>query len=151
MGHRNFNSSIVLLGIAIAIFVETRKLPIGSFRAPQMGFFPFILGIMLTIFSLLLLWQTIKEKGRGRSHTSVRSGNWKGIGLTLGALFAYAFLLECLGYILSTFLLIVFLLRVIGAQKWWVVISGALLSSLASFLIFDLLLDVPLPAGILGS
>ncbi len=155
MWQNNFISSIVLLAIAVAIFFEIRKLPIGSLRTPKIGFFPFILATLLTIFSLLLLWQTIKGKGgaikeKGGGAMGMRSPSWRNIGLTLGVLFAYAFLLEPIGFIISTFFLISFLLRVIGAQKWWVVILVGLSSSLLSFLIFGQLLDARLPAGILG-
>ena len=72
------------------------------------------------------------------------------MGLALGALFAFAFLFEHLGYIITTFLLIAFLLRAIEPQKWWVVILVAFLCSLVSFLVFGLLLNIQLPPGILG-
>lgn len=150
MRQRNFISSIVLLAIAFATFLKISRIPIGTPGRPQVGFYPFILAILLTILSVLLLWQAIKEKNGKKSTAEVRSGGLKRIGLAVGALFAFAFLLDLLGYIISTFLLIAFLLRAIEPQKWWLVIVVAFLCSLVSFLVFGLLLDAQLPPGILG-
>jgi putative tricarboxylic transport membrane protein len=150
MGQRQLISSIVLLVIVFATFLETSKLPIGVPGKPQTGFYPLILAVLLTILSLLLLWQAIKEKKGERSTAEARWGGLKRIGLALGALFAFAFLFEHLGYVITTFLLIAFLLRAIEPQKWWVVILVAFLCSLISFLVFGLLLNTQLPLGILG-
>jgi putative tricarboxylic transport membrane protein len=150
MGQRQLFSSIVLLVIAFATFFETSKLPIGVPGKPQTGFYPLILAILLTTLSLLLLWQAIKKKKRKEGGTAeAKLGGLKRVGLALGALFAFAFLFERLGYIITTFLLITFLLRAIEPQKWWVVILVAFLCSLISFLVFGMLLDMQLPQGIL--
>lgn len=146
----NLISSIVLMGLAIATLLEASKLPFGTLRTPKAGFFPFVLAIFLAVFSLILLGQTIKEKNEGGNLFGLSSGNWKKIGLAAGSLFAFAFVVEYLGYILSTFLLIAFLLRAIEPQKWWVVIALALLSSLVTYVVFSLLLSTPLPEGVLG-
>jgi len=141
-------SSIILLVIATTIVLETRKSPIGSLREPDMGFFPLILGVLLAIFSLLLLWKAIGEKRRG-TMGGVKSGGLKRISLAAVGLFAFAFLFEFLGYMICTFLLISFLLFIVGSQKWWLAILVGFVSSLGSFLLFSLLLGASLPAGIL--
>lgn len=144
-------SSIVLLALSMAALLESSKLPFGSIKTPKMGFLPLILAIALTIFSLILLGQAIKEKRvKGLSLSNVESRSWKRIGLTVGALFAYPFFFEHLGYKISTFLLIAFLLKSIEPQKWWLTIVVALLSSLLSYLIFGVLLNIPFPTGKLG-
>ena len=109
-----------------------------------------MLAIVLAILSLTLLVQAIKEKDKSKSPLLAESTNWKKISMTLGALLAYAFLLEPVGYLVSSFSLIVFLLLAVEAQKWWLAMAVAILCSVCSYLMFDLLLDVPLPVGILG-
>jgi putative tricarboxylic transport membrane protein len=150
MRRRNFISSIILLAIAMAIILEAKKLPFGTLGSPNMGFFPLILGTLLAILSVILFGQATKEKGEGSILTGVTSGSWKKIGLAAVALFAFAFLFEFLGYMISTFLLIAFLSLAIGSQKWWLAILAAFISSVVSYLIFGLLLGASLPAGILG-
>lgn len=150
MKKSNLFSGVILLALATAILIEANKLGLGSLKTPESGLFSFMLAIVLAILSLVLLRQAIKEKDERRSPLLAEATNWKKIGMTLGALLAYAFLLEPIGYLVSSFFLIVFLLLAVEAQKWWLTIVVAFLSSAGSYLIFDLLLNVPLPVGMLG-
>jgi putative tricarboxylic transport membrane protein len=70
--------------------------------------------------------------------------------MTLAALAGFALVLERLGFLLTTFLLMVLLLRAIEAQRWPKVIVVALATALISYAIFAWLLGVPLPPGVLG-
>jgi putative tricarboxylic transport membrane protein len=65
--------------------------------------------------------------------------------LTILALLGYAMTMEYLGFLLSTFVFLVFLLRFIEPQRWSTVLLGALLTSGVSFLIFELVLKCQLP------
>lgn len=141
-------SGMALLALALATLFEARKLPFGGLSSPQAGFFPLILAIFLAIFSLPVLAQAVK--GEETNHFAERPRNLRRIGLALAALLAFAFLFERLGYMISAFLFIAFLLRAVERQKWWLVIVVAFSTSLVSYLIFGWLLSMPLPAGILG-
>lgn len=150
MERRNFAISIVLMVLAAVAIWEATQLPFGSLRTPQPGFWPLILAIILAFFSLLHFGKTVKEKVEKGNPFWTRPGAWKGIGLVAGSLIAFGFLFEPLGYLISVFLLIAFLLRVIEPMKWWLVITIALLSSVLSYLMFGVLLSTPLPAGLLS-
>jgi len=151
MRKRNFISGIVLLALAGAIMMEAGKLSFGSLREPEAGFLPFILSVLLTVFSLILLGQSIKEK-KDEEEVSfeMKFGNWKRIGLAMGVLLFFTFFVERLGYLISSFFLVAFLLRAIEPQKWWLVIGIAFLSSLGSYVLFVLCLGTPLPEGMFG-
>lgn len=150
MRKRNLISSIVLLALAIAIIMNAGTLSFGSLWAPEAGFFPFILGVLLAIFSLILLGKAMKGKREEESLFDMTFGRWGKMGLAVGALFAFTIFVEHLGYIISSFLLVAFLLRVVEPQKWWLVIVVAFFSSLVAYLVFGLWLDTPLPKGIFG-
>lgn len=151
MKKANIITSIIFLALSATALIEASRLPIGSIRAPQMGFFPLILAIALTISSLFLIGQNLAEKkDEGKNPFILRSGSWKRIVLTVGALFAFVLFVGILGYRASTFLFIAFLLRVIEPQKWWLVITVALLSSELTHLVFVVFLMIPLPTGIFG-
>ena len=62
----------------------------------------------------------------------------------------FALVLERAGFFLTTFFLMVLLLRAIEAQSWSKVIGIAVATALISYAIFGWLLGIPLPAGILG-
>jgi len=63
---------------------------------------------------------------------------------------AYVFLLDVLGFLLCTFLLVAFYLKVIAARAWRMSASFAAAVALLSHLFFDVLLNAQLPRGLLG-
>jgi hypothetical protein len=54
-----------------------------------------------------------------------------------------------LGYLVTTFLFVAFLLRIVERKSWAQAGAVALSASLVSYIIFGLLLGAPLPAGFL--
>ena len=150
MGRSGVISALTLLALALAALLEASKLPFGTFSSPQPGFFPLILAILLAFFSVLLLAQEIPGKDGEAGALLGGVALWKRIGLALGALVAFGLLFETLGYLLSTFLFIAFLLRAVERQKWWLVVVVAFCTALVTYLLFGILLNTPLPAGILS-
>ena len=151
MGRSGVISAVALLALALAALLEAGKLPFGAFNSPQPGFFPLILAIFLAFFSVLLLAQEISQTDGESGAFPGGVALWKRIALAIGALVAFGLLFETLGYILSTFLFIAFLLRAVERQKWWLVVVVAFCTSLVIYLLFGLLLNSPLPAGILSA
>jgi len=149
MGRNNVISALTLLALALAALFEASKLPFGRLSAPQPGFFPLILAILLAIFSLVLIAQAIGGSKEESAATRQGSATWKKIVLAVGALVVFAVLFESLGYIISTFLFIAFLLRAVEGQNWMLIAVVAFSTSLVTYLIFGLLLETPLPPGIL--
>jgi putative tricarboxylic transport membrane protein len=141
-------TTILFLALALGALIEVRKLPFGRVSAPQAGFFPLILSVLLAIISLLVLVEALK--GREDSSVVWERLSWKRISLALGALFAFAFLFESLGYLVTTFLFVAFLLRVLDREKWRLTVAVAFSASFLSYILFGLLLHTPLPAGFMG-
>jgi drug/metabolite transporter (DMT)-like permease len=124
----------------------------GSLSNPGTGLFPFLLGIAIGALSLIMLTQTFIEKQTSQEKDLSYSKAQSKIKpfFILLALLAYGLLLSSLGHIVTTFLLFTFLLRMITPHRWSVVIGGALLASIGSYVLFQLALNVQLPKGILG-
>ncbi|OGP19259.1 MAG: hypothetical protein A2038_09170 [Deltaproteobacteria bacterium GWA2_57_13] len=141
-------TAVLFLALALGAFIEARKLPFGRVSAPQPGFFPLILSVLLAIIALLVLVEALK--GREEGVVPREQLRWNKIGLALGALFAFGFLFESLGYLVTTFLFVTFLLRAVDREKWGVAIVVAFSASFLSYVLFGLLLHTPLPAGFLG-
>jgi hypothetical protein len=70
--------------------------------------------------------------------------------MVMGSLVLYAVFLRLLGFLLDTFVLTVFLLRVMEPLGWKKVLAGAMGATLGSYAIFELWLEAQLPAGFLG-
>jgi putative tricarboxylic transport membrane protein len=150
MEKKRFITSAILMALAGLTLVEAGRLPFGTLRTPQAGFWPLILGVVLTVLSLIHFGKTITRRAEKGSPFWAEPGAWKKIGLVVVSLFGFGFLFEPLGYLISVFLLICFLLRIVKPLKWWQVFVVALLSSVLSYLIFGSLLNTPLPSGIFG-
>ena len=75
---------------------------------------------------------------------------WVKIALVLLFLLLYAFLLERLGFVLTSFLLLSFLLGWIEQAGWTRSLGVAAVAALGSFAVFELWLKIRLPKGIFG-
>jgi putative tricarboxylic transport membrane protein len=146
----NIAVAAVLLALAGYVFFAAGTLPFGTMRVPQTGFFPKTLAILLGILSLVLLAQALAGREAPRGGEKIETQGWVRIAVTLVTLAGFALALERLGFLLTTFLLMLSLLRAIEAQKWRKVVVVALATALISYAIFSWLLGVPLPAGLLG-
>jgi len=142
--------AVLLIGFALFIFLESRRLAFGSLRAPQTGFFPTVLVVLLALFAVALLFQGWRATQPASGAEKFPPGSWSRIGAALAAMAGFAYVLESAGFILTTFFLMALLLRAIEAQSWWKVMAIALATALLCYAIFEKLLGVPLPVGFLG-
>ena len=146
----NIAVAAVLLALAGYIFLAAGTLPFGTMRVPQTAFFPRTLAVLLGIMSLILLARALAGREALGGGEKIETQGWIRIAVTLMTLAGFALALEHLGFLLTTFLLMISLLRAIEAQSWRKVVVVALATALISYAIFSLLLGVPLPAGLLG-
>lgn len=75
----------------------------------------------------------------------------KNIVLVIAALFFYVAFLENIGFSICTFLVMVFYVRVIGSQKWISAVLFAVITTLISYMLFEIVLKAQLPPGFLGN
>ena len=141
--------SLVWLVFGMLITVGSIRLKLGGFHNPGPGFLPFITGVILTGLSLAVFIQSGRagEQARRKPFLVNRQRAWKAT-LTLIALLVYAVAMNYLGFLVSTTLFLAFLLWAVEPQRWYIVLFGSLLASVASFTIFEILLKSPLPKGI---
>lgn len=142
-------ASLIVAGLAGLMLFEASRLAFGSIRLPQTGFFPSVLAILLLFLSIALLVQTRRQASGESREQPITSEAWIRISITLAAMLGFALVLEKLGFLLSTFTVMLLLLRVIERQKWSRVIAVALATALISYFLFARLLNIPLPAGVL--
>lgn len=143
-------AAAALAGLASFVLFESRNLTFGSLRVPQTGFFPRVLGILLVLLALGELVRVLRLSEPAPASEKIASEGWIRIGAALVTMVGFALVLERLGFLLTTFLFMVLLLRAIAAPRWSKVFLVAALTSLISYGLFAWLLGVPLPAGILG-
>ena len=152
MENRDRISSLVGLVLSVSICIESFRLPIGigTWRYPGPGFFPFGAGIIMGCLCLGLYLKAARTRlGKGEESWYVEA-RWKKLILILAILLSYALILDRLGYVISTFLMLFFLFRFVEVQRWPITIAGSLIVSLASYGVFDKWLKMQLPKGIWG-
>jgi hypothetical protein len=74
---------------------------------------------------------------------------WGYAVMVIGMLVFYGLVLDKVGFVLSTFLLMSGLFA-IGRVRFWVAIISGLVTTIASLVLFRYLLEVQLPRGVLG-
>ncbi len=141
-------SSLAWLFFALYICGTSLQLPLGSWQDPGPGFLPLGTGICLGILSAVDFFRGGPWKGREGSWYSQE--RWKSLLLILIGLIGFSFFLDSLGFVLTTFFLLMILFRFIEPQPWKVVIGGSLLASFASYVVFQIWLKTQLPKGIFG-
>jgi putative tricarboxylic transport membrane protein len=137
---------LCFLAIGIAFAASSVKLKIGVPTEPQPGFFPFFDGIILIVLSALFLFQA----WRGKTGDSPAFGKVGGPAIVVLTLILYAATLETLGYIITTVLLSAVVLKVMET-KFWVLVLVSLILPAVSYLLFDRLLGVTLPRGLMAA
>jgi len=75
---------------------------------------------------------------------------WPKVLWVLISLVLYGCLINALGFLIVTLLLMAFLLRFIEPQPWKSVIGWTLVGSLGSYLVFEVWMKLRLPKGFLG-
>jgi putative tricarboxylic transport membrane protein len=149
MGRNDLWAAGFLLLLGIIATVESWRLVLGEVGKPGAGFFPFYLALGLTITSFALVVRSFIGWAveRGSSSGSIRAKAVGKIAWLVSGLILYAFAFEKIGFLLSTFLVMVFLLRAIAAFDWRLTLGGSIAIACLSYLLFKVWLQVQLPAG----
>ena len=142
-------SSLVWLGIAVFICMGSLRLSLGTFRNPGPGFLSFFAGLIAGVLALVVHLQTRRIPSSAEKSKPLWMDKSRGrkMILTVLALLGYAVIMNYLGFLVSTFIFLVFLLRVIEPQRWPVALLGSLAASAAFFCIFEIGLQSQLPKG----
>ena len=137
---------LTVLGVYVTIYSFT-KLGVGTMRRPGPGLFTLVCGSGILVMSLLWIITGWKEKDE---NPLFEKGGWISPLLGTAVTLVYALLMTPLGYTLSTAVFIVLWQVIIARAKPLTVILFALIGSAVMFVLFELLLGVPLPNGFIG-
>jgi len=144
-------SGVLCFFIGLAFLVGGVRMGLGPLQAPGAGFFPTVIGGILSALSLALL--TATALGKKRAIKTQRfwkeTNSWVKVSLVVLSLIFYMAFLEILGFIATTIVFILFLLRFVGKKSWWISLTMAVLVSLGSYALFKMALGVYLPRGLM--
>jgi putative tricarboxylic transport membrane protein len=143
-------ASIALFWVALGVLLcyGATRLGIGTASEPGSGFIFFWSGLILVVLSLIAFAESLRNGEEEKPGTG--AVNWRKITLVLLTLLSYAFFLEKLGFVLTTFVLMSFLLAMIEGRHWSKSLGVAGAAAAGSFAIFELWLKIRLPHGVFG-
>ena len=150
MKNNDQRSSLFWLAIGLAVTFYSRKYGLGTLSSPGPGFLPFLTGLAISGLALVVFVQQVSQKDREKVKDLWYKKNWPTMMMVMGALVLYTLLFKFLGFLLDTFWLIAFLLRVMQPMSWIKVLAGAVGAAGASYVVFQLWLKAQLPTGFLG-
>ena len=106
-------------------------------------FYPFVLSVLMILLSVgLFIWP---------SALSTTWPNWRNlqkIGVTFSAILVYSLVLHTIGFIIAASLLMAICMWVFEASRKWI-LPTSIVVSIVFYIIFDRLLGLNLPAGLL--
>lgn len=102
---RDFWSGLMFLAIGIGFAWGATNYNFGSSARPGPGYFPFGLGILLALIGALVLFKALTIETEGGD--KIGPVAWKPLGIVLGSVALFGFLLPWLGLILTLPVLIV--------------------------------------------
>jgi putative tricarboxylic transport membrane protein len=143
--------------VALGAFVSAYayiKLGIGKFHAPGSGLMPFLLGVLFGFLALYKLVMALlghgesEEPPKEEEEAGLHGIVYKKVILVVVALFAYAILIEPLGFILTTFFTMTLLFRSAGFKRWSIAAASSAGVVLITYFLFTYL-GVRFPPGVL--
>lgn len=139
----------ILLGILVLLNVSTYPtISVGNEKLLGPAFFPGLLAMILIVLSILLILTNYKSTEQ-RSTGLFDSYSIKAY-ITMLGLVVYILLLNVVGFLIMTPILLFALIRFYGVKEYPKLVITSLLITVFIYIVFKILLAVPLPLGILG-
>jgi putative tricarboxylic transport membrane protein len=120
----------------------------GTLEQPGPGFYPISVGIFLVIASLGSLVTDLLKPAQGKLDLPKGRDLGRVLFVTAGTI-AYVLLLPYAGHLLSATLVVFIVLHTLGLPSWFMKIGLTIVLALGSYYLFDIVLKVSLPRGIL--
>jgi putative tricarboxylic transport membrane protein len=139
-------ANLFWLALAVLAAVGAWYLEVGTLHNPGAGFLPFYAAVLFGMLAFVSLLQDLKEMS-GPATELWEGVRWiKWITMVV-SLFIYVAILEWLGFLLATFLLMLVLFRLLEPYRWTTVLFFSLATIGSAYLFFVILLDSRLPRG----
>lgn len=137
-------SGFSLALVAVLALSQAIHLPFGSVQAPDAGFFPVTLSVLLLLFALAVIANSFV---RAQQQPEFTSRSWYMLAAAFGFII-YAVVVDKVGFVLTTSIILLLLMRAVGGISWVRALAIAVSGVVLSYLLF-IELGVPLPRGVM--
>ena len=150
----DFTLALVLLALAAAMTIGAVSFPPMPGQAFGPRLFPNIIAVGFALCAAVLIMRAVKAKAVRIAVVTPEWWNEPGrrgnLLILLGSIMAYTLLVEPVGFLITTFTLLVVLMKRLGAS-WRATLFASILGTAVTYLLFAYWLRVPLPPGLLAS
>jgi hypothetical protein len=136
---------LVLLVAAGVYLTLALRLPFGGAARPGAGFYPVIVAVFAIVVALIATASAFRG-GPGAVAVELDAASRRRVVLSVVALVAFCLGLPWVGYPVAAFVFVSVVLRYLGS-RWTTALLTGVLSAAGSYVLFAVLLDVPLPRG----
>jgi hypothetical protein len=143
-------SALFFVGLSLFICEQSVVIGLGTPDTPGSGLLSFGAGAGIGILALWLLIQAFRSK---KTHDEVQGDGtfrWGKFLLVCISLFGYGLVVNWLGFVLTTFIVVFVLFHLLESKKWWLIVIEAALIAIGNYLFFVVWLGLSLPQGFLG-
>jgi hypothetical protein len=144
-------TALGFLAIAVIVLVEAARLGPGWGEAgPRGGFFPFWLGVLLGVSSLVILVGVLRDQARLTGTPFLPAGAVRQVLTVLIPMAAAFALIEVVGFYVAAALYLIVYIRLTGRQSWSLTLAVGVLFPVLTFFVFERWFLIPLPKGLFG-
>lgn len=136
---------LIVLSLSLLYGFEASQfdVPFGGYESVGPSTFPIILSIIMMVCGIYFLLKPDKDNSWPPLSTAIE------IILVLSVLAIFATIITSAGFVIAATLMVGFVSLRMGATKKGAIATG-ILSSVSIYLLFNIVLELHLPAGILG-
>jgi putative tricarboxylic transport membrane protein len=145
----DFWSGIFWLGIGAFVTWQGHKLGLGRLNNPGSGFALFWLGLIMSGFAAAILFGSMARGGPSLSDLWAGT-RWPRVLTVVALLIAYGLAFETLGFVLSTFALLLALMLFVDPVRWPLAVVIAVAAPVGIWALVTKWLKIQMPAGILA-
>jgi hypothetical protein len=132
-----------------ALCIGGSRLGIGALDRPESGFMSLFTGSLLVLLGLFLTLSKAFWESEKKEAEKISGGTSQKARLySILALILYASLLDLLGFLVATFLLLFFLFKILSPQKWLSPLFLSLMTVMLSYLLFHVWFRIDFPLGV---
>lgn len=99
---RDFYAGLVFISFGVLAVAGSRNYPLGTAARMGPGYFPYLIGWILTLLGLVIGVRALWLSGE-----PIKKWAWRPLLMVLGSVFAFAFLVNTLGLVLAILALVV--------------------------------------------
>jgi hypothetical protein len=148
-GTRTAELATAVLFFVLGALVVYDSLRLGAGWAedgPQAGYFPFYIGALICVASVVNFALAIVAARRG-DRAFVEAGQLKLVLAVLVPTIIYVVAIAWMGIYVASAIFVAYFMRRLGQYAWWKVAAVALGNSVFFFLVFEVWFKIPLPKG----